>query len=153
MAECRLRDPEAGPSDPRVAAYFDGRHRPRQALAPRAGFVAVADGAVIGYTAGHLTTRYGYQGELQYLFVAPEYRRHGIATALVRRLASWFLDHKATRVCVNVDPDSPAARPFYESLGARPFKPEWLGWEEVGAVARFTGSSFTGSSGRSGSEP
>jgi hypothetical protein len=71
MAQSRLTDPTAGPADPRMAAYFNGEHHPQQALLPRVGFVAVAADAVVGYVAGHLTTRCGYAGEVQYLFVAP----------------------------------------------------------------------------------
>jgi GNAT superfamily N-acetyltransferase len=135
MAQCRLSDPSAGPADPRVAAYFDGRHRPRLALAPPVGFVALAGESVVGYIAGHLTTRYGYQGEVQYLFVALDYRRQGIATTLLTKLVSWFLEHDARRVCVDVNLDSPSAQPFYERLGAVSFKPHWWGWEDIGSVA------------------
>src|SRR5262245_3200083 len=118
MAQCRLSDTEAGPADGRMAAYFDGRHHPQQALAPRTGYVALADGAVVGYVAGHLTTRHGCAGELQYLYVNPAYRRRGVATALVRLLAEWFRAQLAAKVCVCVNADGPAAQPFYESLGA-----------------------------------
>jgi GNAT superfamily N-acetyltransferase len=134
MAQCRLSDPAAGPADPRVAAYFNGLHHPHRALPPRIGFMALDAEHVIGYTAGHLTTRFGYQGELQYLFVALEYRRRGVATTLVQRLAEWFRKHDATRVCVDVNLDSLAAKPFYERLGARPFKPHWWGWDDFRVV-------------------
>src|SRR2546422_9589774 len=80
MAQCRLADPAAGVADPRMAAYLDGHHHPQQALPPRVAFVALVGTAVVGYIAGHLTRRYQCDGELQYLFVAPQYRRTGIAT-------------------------------------------------------------------------
>jgi GNAT superfamily N-acetyltransferase len=134
IAQCRSSDPAAGPADWRMAGYFDGRHHPHRALPPRIGFVALDAGNVVSYIAGHLTTRFGYQGELQYLFVAPEYRRHGVATTLLRHLAAWFRDHDATRVCVDVNLDSPSAAPFYERLGARSFKPHWWGWDDITVV-------------------
>src|SRR5690242_10762779 len=85
MALCRRNDPtDGGASDPRIAAYLDGQHHPQQASLPRAGYLALKDSAVVGYIAGHLTTRHGCSGELQYLFVAPAYRRQGVATALLR---------------------------------------------------------------------
>jgi GNAT superfamily N-acetyltransferase len=136
MAACRLTDPAAGPADPRMAAYFDGHHHPQQALLPRIGYVALADGTVIGYIAGHRTTRDGCAGEVQYLFVAPEYRRRGIATLLLRSLAQWFGEAAARKVCVCVDADSPAAKPFYESVGAVPFKKLWYEWDNISVVAR-----------------
>ena len=134
MAQCRLSDPDAGPPDPRVAAYFDGRHHPHRSLRPRVGFVALDAGTVVGYIAGHLTTRFEHQGEVQYLFVALEYRRQGLATTLLQHLAAWFRDHDAMRVCVDVNLDSPSAAPFYERLGARSFRPHWWGWEDINAV-------------------
>ena len=134
MAQCRVSDPSAGPADPRVAAYFDHRHTPRLALGPRAGFVALDGDRIIGYVAGHLTKRYGYQGEVQYLFVAMEHRRQRVATALLEQLAFWFLQHDARRVCVDVNLDSASAQPFYESVGARSFRPHWWGWEHIGVL-------------------
>ena len=76
MEPCRLND-AAGHADNRMAAYFRGEHHPQLALMPRTGFIALLDGAAIGYIAGHLTTRHGCQGEVQYLFVASSYRRRG----------------------------------------------------------------------------
>jgi GNAT superfamily N-acetyltransferase len=43
----------------------------------------LAGDAVVGYIAGHRTTRHHCAGEVQYLFVAPAYRRRGVATALL----------------------------------------------------------------------
>jgi len=131
MAECRTSDPAAGLADPRMTAYFNGEHHPGEALAPRIGFVALAGDRVIGYIAGHRTTRHGCAGEVQYLFVAPAYRRRGIATGLLRELAQWFKDRGARSVCVNVAPDSPAAKPFYESVGASPIKKFWYAWDDI----------------------
>src|SRR5262245_20783404 len=79
MAQCRLSDPAAGSADPRMSAYFEGQHHPQKALLPRTGFIALTDEVVIGYIAGHLTNRYSCLGELQYLFVAPAFRRKGVA--------------------------------------------------------------------------
>lgn len=135
MAACRLTDPAAGPGDWRMSAYLDGTHHPRQAQAPRIGFLALVDDAVIGYVAGHRTTRHGCAGEVQYLYVAPEYRRRGVATSLVRLMADWFADAGASKVCVCVDDDSPAAIPFYESTGAAPIKRLWYVWDDISAVA------------------
>jgi GNAT superfamily N-acetyltransferase len=120
-----------------MAAYFDRQHRPQQALPPRVGYVALNNDAVIGYIAGHPTTRHGCAGEVQYLFVAPAYRRRGIGTALLRLLAKWFVDHAAEKVCVGVAADSPAAaQPSYEIVGAARFKGYWYAWEDIGAVLR-----------------
>ena len=137
MAACRLTDPAAGVADPRMAAYLDGQHHPQQALRPRVGYIASIDEAIVGYIAGHRTTRHGYSGELQYLFVAPDFRRRGVGTALVQRLAEWFATSGASKICVCVDADSPAAAPFYASLGAAPFKRFWWAWDDCASIATF----------------
>lgn len=136
MAQCRLSDPAAGPADTRMAAYFDGQHHPQQALSARVGYVALAGDGVIGYIGGHRTTRHGCAGEVQYLFVAPAYRRRGIASALIRLLAKWFQEQRAAKVCVGVAADSPAARPFYDSLGASALKKYWYAWEDIAVLLR-----------------
>jgi GNAT superfamily N-acetyltransferase len=134
MATCRLTDAAAGPADTRMAAYFAGKHHPQQALAPRVGYVALVRDTVIGYIAGHLTTRHGCAGEVQYLFVAPEFRRRRVATALLRLLADWFGTSRALKVCVCVDADSPAAEPFYVAQGASPFRRLWYGWDDISVL-------------------
>ena len=131
MVQCRANDALAGPADARMAAYFSGQHHPQRALLPRAGFVAILDDAVVGYIAGHLTERFGCQGELQYLYVAPAHRRSGVARNLFRRLAAWFDEQDALRVCVNVDADSPGARAFYSSMSATDLRPHWMEWRDI----------------------
>jgi GrpB-like predicted nucleotidyltransferase (UPF0157 family)/GNAT superfamily N-acetyltransferase len=135
MQECRFTDPSAGPGDPRMAAYLDGEHHPHQALRHRAAFVALRDGVVLGYIAGHLTRRYDCDGELQYLHVGLPYRRSGIASALLRRLAAWFVQQGAFKVCVDVNDDSPAARPFYGRHGAGAINAHWMVWTDIRTLA------------------
>lgn len=134
MALCRAADAAAGPADPRMAAYLDGRHHPQQALAPRTAFVALAGTAVVGYIAGHATTRYGCSGEVQYLYVAPAHRRRGVAGALLLRMAAWFRARAILRVCVNADVDSPGAVAFYVAHGATAINPWWYVWDDVTAL-------------------
>ena len=135
MGDCRLGDPTADPADPRMHAYFVGQHHPQQALPDRVGYVALDKGALIGYIAGHLTTRHGCAAEVQYLFVPRAHRRQGIGTKLLRFLAEWFAERHALKVCVAVAADSPPeARPFFESVGAVPLKKNWYGWDNISDV-------------------
>ena len=116
-----------------MAAYFDGRHNPQQALPPRVGYLALENGAVVGYVAGHLTTRNGCAGEVQYLFVVSSRRRRGIGTGLLRLLAKWFEEGGVRTVCVAIAADRPPeARPFVESVGAIPLQKNWHGWQDIG---------------------
>ena len=131
MAECRRSDPDAGEADSRMTAYIEGRHHPQQALAERVAFVAAHDDRVVGYIAGHRTTRFGYEGELQYLYVTPSYRRAGVATGLWQKLVDWFVRQGIHRVCVNVNVESPGAALFYDSAGAKPLNSYWYAWDNI----------------------
>jgi len=120
--------------EPRIALYLSGEHSPQQALAPRAAFVAVEDGKVVGFVAGHRTRRFGYDGELQWINVAHEQRGAGVAGSLLAAIAAWFVQESALRVCVNVEPNNVAARRFYEKFGARSLREYWMTWEDIRVV-------------------
>lgn len=97
-------------------------------------YFATVGEAVAGYIAGHLTRRYGCDGEVQYLYVAPAYRHAGVASMLLRQLAAWFEAQGAARICVDVNAYSPGARPFYASHGAQPLRPCWMVWPDIKTV-------------------
>jgi ribosomal protein S18 acetylase RimI-like enzyme len=107
---------------------------PQKALKPRVLYVAVADGAIVGFIAGHLTRRFDCDGELEWIDVVPEYRGNSVSKELVRRLAGWFTDHGAARICVDVDPENTIARRFYRKHGARQLNKHWLVWDDIGVV-------------------
>lgn len=134
MEHCRAADRRAGPADPRMAAYLDGQHQPRQALSLRTAFLALAGDDVVGYIAAHATVRYGCSGEVQYLYVASHYRRLGVARRLLRLIARWFQSAGIRRVCVNADVESAGAVAFYSSQGAVPLNTYWYIWEDIGTL-------------------
>ncbi|MFL5557173.1 MAG: GNAT family N-acetyltransferase [Gemmatimonadaceae bacterium] len=134
MERCRDGDTQAGPADARMAAYLDGKHHPQQALPPRTAFVALAGDDVVGYIAGHATERYGCAGEVQYLYVAPGYRRRRVAHNLLRSVARWFQTRDIRRVCVNANIESLAAVAFYAAEGAVPLNKYWYIWEDIGVL-------------------
>jgi GNAT superfamily N-acetyltransferase len=109
-------------------------HHPQQALEPRILFGAFADGRMVGYIAGHFSTRHGVEGELQSLYVRASHQRQQIGTELLKRLASWFAAHGRRTICVGVEPANPYWR-FYEKHGARYINKHWLVWDDIGAVA------------------
>lgn len=127
---------EGGTSEERMTAYFDGRHHPQQALALRVIYVAFAGDALIGYVAGHLTRRFRSDGELQWIYVSPEWRRKGVASELLRSLALWFEQQQAARVCVNVAASNTVARSFYARGGAGVMDQYWLVWEDIEVAVR-----------------
>ncbi|MGI8498478.1 MAG: GNAT family N-acetyltransferase [Gemmatimonadaceae bacterium] len=117
------REGEAG-RDHRMLRYLAGEHHPQKALGPRAIWMAAEGESPIGYVAGHLTRRFGCDGELQWIYVVPEHRRAQVGSKLLRLLAGWFHEHGAQRICVDVGDDD--ARPFYSSHGAVELNRHWM---------------------------
>ena len=115
----------------RIAAYLAGTHHPQKALRPRACYVAIVDDTLAGFVAGHLTRRYGCDGELQWINVYPEWQRRHVGSALLREMASWFVAQRAVRICVDVDPGNGPACAFYERHGARELNRHWLVWDDI----------------------
>ena len=115
----------------RITAYLQRTHHPRHALGERAIFLALVDSDPAGLVAGHLTRRFDCNGELQWIDVVPEHQRLGIASALLRRQAEWFIAQNTTRVCVDVQPDNSIARSFYAKHGAAPLNPHWMVWNDI----------------------
>jgi GNAT superfamily N-acetyltransferase len=90
LAALRREDEAGGASPDRMTRYLAGEHHPQQALLPRTMWMALQDDAPVGYIAGHLTRRFGCDGELQSIYVVAEHRRTGVASTLLRLLAYWF---------------------------------------------------------------
>src|SRR5467141_1079358 len=97
----------------RISRYRHRELHPQQAVLPRVIYVALERDSLVGFIAGHLTRRYACEGELEWINVIPPSRGGGIASELLRRLAAWFTEQKASRICVDVDPANTTARRFY----------------------------------------
>ena len=117
-----------------VRRYLAGEHHPQHALAARVAFLAEAAGETVGYIAGHLTTRFECEGELQWFLIAPAQRGGDAAACLLDALAKWFREQGATRVCVNVAPDNGRARQFYARHGAMELSDHWMVWPDIEAA-------------------
>jgi GNAT superfamily N-acetyltransferase len=126
---------EGGTFEERMTAYFEGQHHPQHALVPRIIYAAFETDALIGYIAGHLTQRFDCDGELQWIYVTPEWRRKGVASGLLRHLASWFKQQRASRVCVNVAVSNLGAHRFYARNGAEVMNSHWLVWPDMALVS------------------
>ncbi|HYG65689.1 MAG TPA: GNAT family N-acetyltransferase [Thermoanaerobaculia bacterium] len=125
---------EGGTSQDRMERYLKGEHHPQHALKPRVIYIALEGDSLVGYIAGHLTRRYGCDGEIQWIYVALEHRAQGVAPELLRLLAEWFAQQDAPRVCVNVDPANTTARRFYMRHGAESLNEHWLVWSGIKVV-------------------
>ena len=136
-AMAHIRASEWGTSEywvNRISGYLEGETHPQHALPPRICYVAVDESSVVGFVAGHLTRRYGCEGELEWVNVIPERRGAGIASELLRLLAGWFVEQKALRVCVDVEPSNAVARAFYTRHGAETLNAHWLVWNDIRKV-------------------
>jgi ribosomal protein S18 acetylase RimI-like enzyme len=135
MALIRSREwGDSGYWQTRIAGYLDGSLSPQQALTSRHCLVAAEDTKLVGFVAGHLTRRHDCMGEVQWLNVALEWRRQGLASVLLRALARWFASQNALRVCVDVEPANSVARAFYQRHGARELNRHWLVWDDITVV-------------------
>lgn len=134
MADLRIRSGwKGGATQERMLAYFRGEHHPQFARAERVIFVAEANG-IVAFIAGHLTTRLGCDGELQWLLASPELRGTGVSDALWGLLKAWFLRQGASSVCVNVEPDNVHAQRCYVRQGAQAHSSHWMVWRDLSEV-------------------
>jgi ribosomal protein S18 acetylase RimI-like enzyme len=118
----------------RISGYLACELHPQKALLPRVSYVALQGDSLVGFVAGHLTRRYGCDGELEWINVTPEHRGTEIASELLRLMAAWFGDHRAPRVCIDVDPSNTVARRFYMRHSAEILNPHWLVWNDISVV-------------------
>ncbi len=126
-------DQESARLRPRVHGYFFGTYHPSHALEPRAMFVAEQGSGVIGFVAGHLSTRMGCDAELQWIFVRPAAQGRGVGSSLLPPIAEWFTSQGATHVIIDAPPENPY-RTFYIEHGAVPLDSYWLHWRDVSGL-------------------
>lgn len=90
---------------PRVTGYFERTHNPGYSLAARAIYLVVHKKQIIGFVAGHCSTRMKCTAELPWIFVLPQWQRKGVGTSLLQPLKQWFQKHKSTKVIVDAPPE------------------------------------------------
>lgn len=82
--------------------------------------VAEIDGRLAGFALGSLIAKrrsawsYGY---LEWLGVAPEWKRNGIAQKLLKELTDLFIDEGARMLMVDTEQDNQGALQFFKSQG------------------------------------
>ena len=118
----------------RISRYMNRELHPQQALMPRVSYVALQDETLVGFVAGHLTHRFACDGELEWINVVPERRGSAVGSELLRLLAAWFIEQRASRICVDVAPANTTARRFYKRHGADDLNEHWLVWNDIKVV-------------------
>ena len=141
LAQLRSENEAGGATPDRMLGYLAATHHPQQAQLPRAMWVALQGDAAIGYVAGHLTSRFGCDGELEWIYVVASHRRQRVGSGLLRLLAAWLVERSATRVCVDVGDEM--ARPFYARYGAVALDRHWMVWNDIHEVVASTDAAAT----------
>jgi ribosomal protein S18 acetylase RimI-like enzyme len=118
----------------RIGGYMRCELHPQQALKTRIVYIASENDSIVGFIAGHLTKRYECDGELQWINVIAQFTRAGVASQLLCLLAEWFVELRAFRICVDVDPDNLTARSFYFKHGAAELNKHWLVWNNIQVI-------------------
>lgn len=99
------------------------RTRPEREWRNRAGgsYVAVApDGSWVGMVGGLLEPESPQQAHLVGMWVAPDWRRRGVARRLAAAVIAWAEASGATEIHLWVAEANGSARALYDSLGFRP---------------------------------
>ena len=122
IRECRCEDVEAvlelwrqAEATPSVTDNADDLRR-AVADSPTHVLVAVAEGQIVGSIIG---TFEGWRGNIYRMAVHPNYRRRGIARALVAEVEKRLTRQGAKRITALVEKDHPKAMTFWEAVGYR----------------------------------
>jgi GNAT superfamily N-acetyltransferase len=113
----------------RWETYFAAQ-TPASAKPERVVYKALLDGEIIGYVAGHLTTRYDKDAEIQALYLLKEQQRKGFGTKMLAHLLDWFKQHSVKSICVGIDKDNPYQQ-FYLKHGGTHINEHWIGWDDM----------------------
>ncbi|WP_295793661.1 GNAT family N-acetyltransferase [Mucilaginibacter sp.] len=114
--------------------YFNGQS-PASAKQQRVVYKAIIDGKIVGYIAGHLTTRYEKDAEIQSFYILKEYQRKGIGAKLLTEFLGWLQTQRATSLCVGIDSTNPY-QAFYLKQDAGYLNPHWMFWDDIEALQR-----------------
>ena len=110
--------------------YFDRTSRAETTRIQRAIYVAMVKLNIVGYIAGHLTSRPDPQGEIQSMNILKPQLGKGVEVNLLRKLARWFKNQGAASVCVNVIEHDPH-KELYAQHGAKVVNDSLCRWEDI----------------------
>lgn len=85
-------------------------------------FVAEADERVVAFVLAYIIRRYSFYevprlGVISDIAVDQKYQRQGIGQRLVKQAQDWFKSSGLDRTTVNMVPDNPKAKGFWEAMG------------------------------------
>ena len=113
----------------RWVAYFQGLS-PQTSKPERLVLKAVVQNKLVGYIAGHLTSRYGMDAEIQSFYILRPYQRQGLGKNLLRSFAQWLVTKKAKSLCVGISPAN-KYKAFYFKNGGQYLNEHWIYWTDL----------------------
>jgi GNAT superfamily N-acetyltransferase len=116
----------------RWQTYFNGES-PVTAKPERIVFKALRNGKIIGFIAGHLTTRHDKDAEIQNFYVLKDEQRKSIGSLLLDNLLTWLKRQGAKSLCVGIAPENPYQK-FYIKYGGLHLNPHWIYWDDLDEV-------------------
>jgi GNAT superfamily N-acetyltransferase len=114
--------------------YLNGASSPTAARPERIVFKACIGQKLVGFVAGHLTTRYGKDAEIQLFYVLQENQRAGLGGKLLLQFLDWAGRHNAKSLCVGIAPNN-KYKGFYLKYGGRYINPHWIYWDDMAALS------------------
>lgn len=117
--------------------YFN-QETPVSAKPQRIVYKAIKEGEIVGYIAGHLTTRYNKDAEIQSLYVLKSEQRNGIGSLLFKKFAAWLDKHGAESLCTGIFPENPYLV-FYLKYGGMHLNPHWIYWDDLSLLQQKLG--------------
>lgn len=118
----------------RWAGYMTGESSPQHARPERVVFKACLRDEIVGFIAGHLTTRHERDAEIQACHVRAEYQHLGVDERLLLRFLTWARQREARSLCAEVAPDS-RYRELFGRYQGRDLGRHWICWDDAGLLA------------------
>lgn len=115
--------------------YLTGASSPTAARPERIVFKACTGQRMVGFIAGHLTTRYGKEAEIQSFFVLLENQRAGLGGKLLLQFIDWARRQNVKSMCVGIAASN-KYKAFYLKNGGQYINPHWIYWDDMQALAQ-----------------
>jgi GNAT superfamily N-acetyltransferase len=113
----------------RWITYFKGQS-PQTSKPERVVFKALSENRIVGYLAGHLTTRFDMDAEIQSFYILKPYQRQGLGMKLLKKFGEWLISEKATRLCVGISPAN-IYKTFYLKNNGQYLNDHWIYWSDI----------------------
>ncbi len=113
----------------RWVTYFQGQS-PQTSKPERVVFKVMSNDRIVGYLAGHLTTRFNLDAEIQSFYILKSYQRQGLGTRLLRHFVEWLISKKVTTLCVGIAPLN-KYKAFYLKHNGQYIDDHWVYWADI----------------------